>query len=518
MALAQDQYFVFFKDKSGTPYSIDKPSEYLSMRSIARRQKQNITVIEEDLPVNPSYVSQVKSSGATVFFTSRWWNGVLIEANVATIGNVNLLPFVSHSVLVAPGKKLTAGRMRHSKFKRSTSEDVLVNQMQLEQIGLDEMHALGYSGAGIRIAILDAGFIGVDTGDAFSHLFATDRVVQTYNFVNNSTGIYQHHYHGTEVLSVMAGSINGIYAGGVQEAEYLLYVTEDVSSEYRVEEFNWTIAAERADSAGVDLINSSLGYHDFDDATMNYTKSDLDGRTAIVTRAARKAIEKGIVVVNSAGNEGGNSWKLVTAPADADGILAVGSVNAQRVLSGFSSRGPTTDNRIKPDVVAMGYGTVVFVFGVVAKDSGTSFASPLVASLAAGILQAFPALNVEQVYEAIVNSADQANRPDNLMGYGLPHFRAVKNYIESKQSEEVLSVYPNPVSGNSIQIKLKLLTDNPVQIIIFDAQGKRVYEFKHEITWLNNPLEYDVSGLLAGLYLIQVTSGSQTQTIKLVKQ
>ncbi len=513
-----NQYFVFFKDKMGTPYSIGDPSQFLSSRSIARRQKQDISVIQEDLPVNPAYVSQVKSTGATIFFTSRWWNGVLIEGSNTMISSVNSLPFVDHSLLVAPGKKLIGGRIRTTKQKKNTGAEEPVNQTQLEQIGLDEMHAMGFLGEGVRVAIFDSGFKGVNQTEPFSLLFSESRVKQTFNFVNNINGVYQNDDHGTEVLSVMAANTTGVYTGGAHKAEYLLYITEDVSSEYRVEEFNWTIAAERADSAGVDVINSSLGYYDFDDPAMNYAKSDLNGETPVISHAARTAIEKGMMVVCSAGNEGGNSWKLVTPPADAKEVLAVGSVTSLAALSGFSSQGPTADNRIKPDVVAMGSGTsVIRSNGLLGTASGTSLASPLIASLAVGVLQAYPMLSVEEVYNAIVNSADQANKPDNLMGYGLPHFRAVKNYIESEQSEEVVSIYPNPVTGNSIQIKLKSLPDAPLQIVIIDSQGKRTEEFSHPIDWLNNPLEYDLSKLQAGLYLIRITVGDRTTTLKFVK-
>lgn len=513
-----NQYFVFFKDKAGTPFSISEPSQFLSYRSIERRQKQGIAITEEDLPVNPAYVNQVKSIGTTTYFTSRWWNGVLIEADASIIGNINSLSFVNGSVLVAPGKKNIGGRIQTRKQKKNTSADQPVNQVQLQQIGLDEMHSLGYSGEGIRIAIFDSGFQGVNVSSPFSLLFAEDRVKQTFNFVNNSSGVYQSDDHGTEVLSVIAANTPGVYTGGAHKAEFVLYLTEDVSSEYRIEEYNWTIAAERADSSGVDVINSSLGYNEFDDQSMDYAKSDLDGEKAVITRAARKAIERGMIVVCSAGNEGGNSWKLVTPPADAEGIIAVGSVTSNRTLSGFSSQGPTADNRLKPDVVAMGSGTsVVKSNGALGNVSGTSLASPLIASLAAGVLQAFPYLNATEIYDAMVNSADQASRPDNLMGYGLPHFRAIKNYIESEQSEEIASVYPNPVTGDSIQIKLKLLPSTPVDITILDAQGRRVEEYSHQLNWLNNPLEYDLSKLQAGLYLMRISTGTQIATLKFVK-
>ncbi len=341
-----NQYFIFFKDKVGTPFSISEPDKFLSYRSIERRQKQSITTTEEDLPVNPGYVNQVKLSGAITFFTSRWWNGVVVEADASVMGTINSLPFVSGSVLIAPGKKNMGGRVQSNKQKKNTSADQPVNQTQLQQIGLDEMHAMGYLGEGIRIAIFDSGFQGVNVSSPFALMISENRVKQTFNFVNNTNGVYQSDDHGTEVLSVMAANTPGVYTGGAYKADYVLYLTEDVRSEYRVEEYNWTIAAERADSAGVDVINSSLGYNEFDDSSMDYAMSDLDGEKAVITRAARKAIERGIIVVCSAGNEGGNSWKLVTPPADAEGILAVGSVNSVRTLSNFSSQGPTSDNRI----------------------------------------------------------------------------------------------------------------------------------------------------------------------------
>lgn len=513
-----NQYFIFFKDKSGTPFSISDPTKFLSDKSIARREKQNIAITEEDLPVNPDYVNQVKSAGAITYFTSRWWNGVLVEADVTILGKINTLSFVNGSVLVSPGKKIIGGRMQSGKHKKNIHAESPVNQTQLQQIGLDEMHTMGYRGEGIRIAIFDSGFQGVNTTAPFSHLYTENRIGQTFNFVNNSNNVYQNDDHGTEVFSVMSAYTTDVYTGGSYKAEYLLYLTEDVRSEYRIEEYNWTIAAERADSAGVDVINSSLGYYEFDDSAMDYTTADLSGDKAVVTRAARKAIEKGIIVVCSAGNEGNNSWKLVTPPADAEGVLAVGSVNAQRVLSGFSSIGPTADNRIKPDVIAMGSGTsVIKSNGALGTASGTSLASPLVASLAAGVLQAYPDLTITEIYQAMINSADQSYQPDNLTGYGLPHFRAVKNYIESEKSEEMISIYPNPVTGDSIQIRLKSILNTPVEITIYDSQGKRVEAYSRQLSWLTNPLEYDLSKLQAGIYLMRVNTGAEITTLKFVK-
>jgi serine protease AprX len=513
-----NRYFISFKDKTGTPYSVNAPQTFLSTRSIERRLRQGIAITEEDLPVNPDYVRQVKAAGAQPFYTSRWWNGVLVEMDVSKIAAINALPAVKQVTLVAPGKKLSNGRHASLRKKKNTSADAPVNQTQLKQIGLDVMHEQQLRGEGIRIAVFDSGFQGVNTTSPFAKLITDGRIGQVFNFVNNSTSVYQTDDHGTEVLSVMAACYEGVYTGGAYNAEFFLYLTEDVSSEYRIEEYNWMFAAERADSAGVDIINSSLGYNEFDDPAMDYTPSQLDGKTAIVTQAARKAIEKGMLVVCSAGNEGGNSWRLVTPPADAEKVLAVGSVNALNIRSPFSSRGPTADGRIKPDVVAMGSGTsLIRNTGSTGTGSGTSLASPLVASLAAGVWQAFPNLRVDEIYEAITASADQALQPDNLKGFGLPHFVATKNYIESKTNQELVSVYPNPAYGDQIFFRLKSIEITPAHFEIFDIQGKRVAEFDQPMNWLSNPFEYNLSNLLAGIYLIRIKTTEQITLVKLIR-
>lgn len=513
-----NRYMVFFKDKLGTPYSITSPDQFLSAKSIERRLKQGITIKEEDLPVTPDYVTQVKATGAKTFFTSRWWNGVLVETNSATLAIINSLPFVRESVLVAPGSKLMGGRITKIKQRKNSTAEQPVNQLQLQQIGLDEMHASGNKGEGISIAIFDSGFQGVNVSAPFADLFTENRVKQTFNFVKNTSGVYQTDDHGTEVLSVMGAFSPGSYTGGAYKADYFLYLTEDVASEYRIEEYNWAFAAERADSAGVEVINSSLGYYEFDDNSMDYQTSELDGRTAVITQTARKAIERGIIVVCSAGNEGSSSWKLVTPPSDAEGILAIGSINSAGMLSNFSSRGPTADGRIKPDVVALGSGTsVIRASGALGTASGTSLSSPLVASLAAGVWQAFPSLSAETVVEAILNSASQAQAPDNLLGYGIPHFRAINNYLESEGSAELISVYPNPVSGDSFQIRLKEPVDTPVQVTIFDSRGSRVADSTLQINWFSNPFQYDISKFMSGLYFVRVKSGTTTATIRIAK-
>ncbi|MFZ6012683.1 MAG: S8 family serine peptidase, partial [Bacteroidota bacterium] len=320
-----NRYVIFFKDKQGTPFTISDPAAFLSPQAIERRIKQGIVVTEQDLPVNPSYVQGVAGAGADVFFRTRWFNGVLVQCDAALVPSIQNLSFVDRVEFVAPGVKLSNGGRKKTSLRKKNGTVGIETKSQLEMIGVHEMHQANVIGQNITIAVFDAGFPGVDATAPFSEIFAENRfnAAASYDFVYNTTDVFQYDGHGTEVLSVIAAKIPDDYTGGAYEANFQLYVTEDASSEYRVEEYNWAFAAERADSAGADIINSSLGYYDFDDASMNYTTAQMDGQTAVVTKAAQWSAERGIVVVCSAGNEGNiPSWRIITAPADAVDVLA----------------------------------------------------------------------------------------------------------------------------------------------------------------------------------------------------
>ncbi|HEV8514154.1 MAG TPA: S8 family serine peptidase [Cyclobacteriaceae bacterium] len=511
----QNRYFVSFKDKANTPYSISNPLQFLSQKSLDRRTKENFTISIEDLPVDPAYVAQVKATGASVFFTSRWFNGVLIQADKPTSILVSNLPFASKVELVAPGTKLLGGRKSTiNKFERTNAASALQNQLQLEMIGLDKMQLAGYNGEGIDVAVFDAGFIGVNTLTAFQSIYQEGRMKSVFNFVNNTTDVYSAYDHGTEVLSIMAGNISNTYLGGAYKANFFLYQTEDAFSEYRIEEYNWLFAAERADSAGVDVINSSLGYNTFDDSSMDYTYKDLDGKTSIVSRAAHKAFERGIAVVNSAGNEGGNSWKYIDVPADTEGIIACGAVNNSKRRSAFSSIGPSSDDRVKPDVSALGEDAVVIMAsGKVGSASGTSFSSPLVASMVAGLRQALPQASAKEIYQRVINSASQASHPDNMLGYGIPNFSLAKDFLNFSQE---FQVYPNPVT-QYLKIVFKYPVDQTFMITAFNLTGQKVFEFSDFVSWDNNPYSIDLSTLAAGLYLLKIQTPTSARTVKVVK-
>jgi serine protease AprX len=511
-ALAQttNRYVVFFKDKNGTPYHVNQPQAFLSQKSLDRRSRLGIAVTAEDLPVTPSYVTQVKGQGTKTFFTSRWMNALLVESTSSVITAVAALPFVAGTQLVAPGNRLLGGRVMTA---ASTSAEATNTQLQM--LGLDKMHTDGYNGEGIMISIFDAGFTGVNSSLPFQPIFSEGRLAMTRDFVTNSGNVYQFDNHGTKVFSVISGQLQGSFTGGAMKANYLLFVTEDVATEYRIEEYNWLFAAEKADSAGTEVIQSSLGYNTFDDSSMDYKISDLDGKTSVISKAAGWARDRGIIVVVSAGNQYG--WQYVTVPADVDGILAVGAVNSSGVRTSFSSVGPTADGRLKPDVAALGQGVAVLLpDGSLSSADGTSLAAPLVTSLVAGLMQAYPSLKPSDLIQAIKLSASHSAHPDNLLGYGVPNYTAVRNYLESSQLTEDVYLFPNPATS-VLKLGFGTLPTGSVSLTVYDLQGRQLSSPVITLDWLHNPVDISVTNLPAGMYMVRIEASAVIKTLRFVK-
>lgn len=509
-----DRYFVSFKDKSNSPYSLSNPLQFLSQKCLDRRARENFAASEEDFPVNANYVQQVKATGAEVYFTSRWFNGVLVQTTSLIASTVGNLPFVQSVELVAHGQTLLGGRRKaNQKLDRAAVASEPANKKQNTMIGLDKMHDAGLFGEGIDIAVFDSGFNGADTLSAFKQIYKDGRVKAVFNFVQNTTNVYAGYPHGTWVFSILSGTIPNTYQGGVPKANYFLYQTEDANSEYRVEEYNWLFAAEKADSAGVDVVSSSLDYSEFDDPTMNYTYADMDGKTTVIARAASKLIKRGVVVVNAAGNEGDGSWRYITSPADVKGILACGGVNVSRVRVSFSSIGPSFDGRIKPDVSAMAEDClIVGQDGSIFTGSGTSFAAPLVASLAAGLRQAFPKASASEICSLIINSSSQASQPDNLLGYGIPDFG------QAKEINNQFEVYPNPVKSDSrINVFLDYPDGQPVNVVIFNSSGQKIFEGTTTVSLNSNPYVIDASLLPIGMYYLKIQIDARVKSMRIVK-
>jgi serine protease AprX len=512
-----NRYFVSFADKQGTIYSANNPLQFLSQKAIDRRLKQNFPITEDDFPVNHDYVQGLTDIGAKVFFKSRWMNGVLVQCDQSLVPDIQALAFVSDIEMVAPGQRLLNGRLSSSQDDNAGT----ATELQLNIIGLDSMHRKGYEGEGINIAVFDAGFPAVDISEYFTDLFADNRVnlSVSHDFVFNTNNVFQYDQHGAKVLSVLAAYNQGEFVGSARKANFFLFVTEDTDSEYRVEEYNWLFAAEIADSAGVDIISSSLGYTTFDDPTMNYTREDVNGKTALISRAAQFAADRGILIVNAAGNEGSNSWGIITPPADVADVMAVANINSFGYRSASSSIGPTADNRTKPDVAALGTNvSLVFPGGEIGQGSGTSYAAPLVAGLAAGLWQRYPDLTNRELMQAIKRTASQASQPDILLGWGVPNFVAAKNYLDFKGQKNAFEIYPNPFR-DIFSIRPK----DPEQIIscfieIHDVEGRFIERRSASFTWLNPTCQVDLSSLRSGVYILKITFRNEVVISKVVKR
>lgn len=509
-----NRYVVYFQNKAGSPYSISNPSDFLSQRAIQRRNKNQVPVTAEDLPVTPAYVDNLRNAGATVLYTSRWFNAAAVQCQVSLLNTLLSLPAIDRIELVAHG-------MRPSGRLNTTSHIQEVTDTQLTFHHLNDMHLDNVKGEGIYIAVFDSGFRGADTVAAFSHVFDEARlpVGFTLNLVHGGTEVFDYDDHGTAVWSVIAGKKAGTFTGGAYKATYMLAVTEDITSEYRIEEFNWAVAAERADSAGVDVINTSLGYNTFDDPAMNYTPSDMNGNTSIISRAAFKAAQRGIVIVVSAGNEGARAWQIITAPADARDILAVGNVNSSGLKSPTSSTGPTADGRIKPDVAALGTGVAVIRGnGSVGLVSGTSLSAPLATSLAAGLIQKFPQAKAADIVRAVKLGASQAAMPDNLLGHGIISYTGSKNYLLNLTVEPRVEVYPNPLTTGSLYIT----STNPQELSsaflqVIRNTGQIVFSGKVEFQQDNPTVALLFTHLSAGIYFIHIKWDQGTYLTKIIK-
>ena len=421
-------YRLYLKDKDlvHTPFSVNRPSEFLSQRSIDRRKRQGIPVDLTDLPVAPAYEQQVTEAGIEIVGKSKWNNTLLIRIHKdKELRKLEGLEFITKMKKVFEAPDSVSQRMRSNVRKGlnewSTGNGVYgAADAQLKSLNGKKLHESGYSGKGMMIAVFDGGFMNVDKIPALHNI----KLAGMKDFVvPESKNVFGEMEHGTMVLSTMAANAPDFYVGVAPEAQYLLIRCEDERTESLAEEDYWASAAEYADSCGVDVINSSLGYHGFDDSKMDHHYYEQDGKTALISRTASMCADKGIVCVNSAGNDGMGSWKKINFPADATDILTVGSINEHGVNAAFSAVGPTADGRIKPDVMAFGSPTCVITGrGSIINDNGTSFSSPLVAGMVACLWQALPGKTAKQIIKLVKLAGDNQQHPDNVFGYGVPDF------------------------------------------------------------------------------------------------
>lgn len=525
--VATNIYWVQFTDKEGSPYSIDNPEAYLSPRALQRRANLNIAIDEYDLPVNPQYLQAVADCGAEIINPSKWLNGVSVHVtDPSVIEAINALDCVM-TVRNCPNdlkaqeqkERWLANEMKPAASTRFSKGFYGGAEDQVKQLNVDVLHDMGFDGTGVIIAVLDGGFEGTENTSCFDNMREEGRLLGTRDFVYGSNSVYTQSTHGTSCLSTMGAYDPNNMVGTAYKASYYLIHTEDGDSENIIEEYNWVSGAEYADSLGVDVCSTSLGYITFDMSQWNHPFEHYDGKTAPMSIGAEIAASRGMICMNAAGNEGDGNCTL-GIPADAEHIVTVGAVNAAGDRASFSSVGPTYDGRIKPDVMAMGEGTYVASgygsWWPYYNGNGTSFATPVLAGAVACLRQARPYSSVQEICDALRACGNRAENPDSKYGYGIPDFSQALELLKVEEhavaANEIINVYPNPSQG---EVKVALKEGAKADVTVYDITGRQLYTYT--FNGLNHTtLENYLNTLGTGVYFINAVSELGSQTVKLV--
>lgn len=529
-----------FSHKGLGKYTLQNPSEYLSEKSLQRRTKYKIPIDSTDLPISSAYLDSIrKIPNVTILSTSKWLNQVLIQTtDSAAMRKIRNLSFVKNSMPI--GRSLNRNNLPQEKFSQEIIKPVQRTGMQMVNIDADDygnsyqqinmhegqyLHNKGFLGKGITIAMLDAGYFNYDKISAFDSLRQNNRILGTWDFVKNESSVAEDHPHGLYCFSIIGANLPGTFIGTAPHASFYLFRTEDDATETPVEEHNWALAAERADSLGVDMISSSLGYSEFDDPAFNHTYQDMNGNTTLITKAADLAAKKGIIVCNSAGNSGNDAWKYITAPADGDSVLTVGAVNYLGMPASFSSFGPSASGKIKPDVTSVGDDTYfIGTYGTAAVGDGTSFSNPNIAGLIACLWQAFPEFNNMEIIDAVKKSSSHYYAPTDKLGYGIPNMKlAYQLLLEKKYQGQFttnwIRVVPNPFQSH-INVMVKPKASGFIEYELFNMSGRMLHKGKETVNadLFVVQIKIDHVGYLPrGAYNLRITNGFAKEIVRLVK-
>ncbi len=540
------RYIITMKDKASADYSLSRPEQFLSVKAIERRTRQGIAITASDIPVASSYINAIKSMGADVKYQSRWLNTIIVEsADTAFARQASSLPFVKRILrftgIKSAGIKTAVENpfFQHESISGTGSSDNnksgsaylsydygLANN-QISMLKGNLLHDLGFRGQGMTIAVIDAGFNSVNVLHAFDSLWANHQILGTRDFVQPQNDLFRTDIsaHGMMVLSTMGANMPGQIVGTAPKASYWLLRSEDATAEYMMEEYFWVNAAEYADSVGADIISSSLGYTVFDNPLQNHSYADMNGRTTVISIGAELAAQKGILVVNSAGNSGSDAdpWKYINAPADGDSVFTVGAVDSQGKRASFSSKGPTADRRIKPNMAAQGLATaVVNLSGKISFGNGTSFSAPILAGMTACLWQANRASSNMEIIQALQMSGTQANNPDSLLGYGIPNYMTANYFLSlsehhANNSKNDIFIQPNPFStGFTIDFSSHPPSGN-LRITLKTITGSNAYESSYSRTGSSKLVLDKLANLAPGIYILFIQAENSYWARKVIK-
>lgn len=501
-SFGQNRMCVFFTEK--TPEQ--NPYVQFTDRALARRVAQGIELDDKDRVVNAQYI-QILATEGKILNVSRWLNAVTFETAMTPEEVQQHFSFVKSTKTIGlptPVKPYEEIEIIHQK-----SLDYGVGIEQVQQLNLDCLHNQGFTGQGIYLAIIDAGFDKMDSIQYFDNVYLENRILDKYNFVNDNTDMYLHSTHGTSVASCIVGekSAPNQFAGTAIDVNLALYLAEDVYSETEIEEYNVVEALERADSVGADVVNISLGYFEFDDPQTSHVYADMDGNTTVAAQGVNVAFSRGIAVVSSAGNSAPGH---IGTPCDADYGLCVGAVNWAGDWAFFSSIGPAFDGQVKPDVASRGQDAWVVtppVPGILQMGNGTSFSSPIMAGAVACLRQASPAATVDEIFASIRQSASQYTTPDTLLGYGIPDFCVAQVTLDvhamDAGSPLEVQLYPNPASD---ELSIDFTGNTQVKKLrILNLAGQEMYTFETA----QAEVELKLGQLSSGMYLLLVEQDGQ---------
>lgn len=471
------QFAVFFDKKDTTYYSINTPQQYLSTKAIANRAKFGVAINHTDLPVSPDYLKQFTLAGYQIHNSSKWLNCAIIntpDKNAAKV--LSKFSGVVDVKLVGYLKSNYSNEQNELfneylpiNLKKKYADFYGVSAFQTTQLGINKLHESGLTANDVTIAVIDAGFYKANQMEAFS--YTLKNVIATYDFVDNEANVFDDDDHGTAVWSCLAANYKYNIVGTAPHANYLLLRSENAPTEYPVEEFYWAFAAEFADSIGAQIISSSLGYNTFDNNQMSYEVSDIKKGESWISKAAAIAVNKGILVVCSSGNEGDNDWKHIVFPAEQEGVITVGGVDKDGLLASFSSIGISGLQSIKPDVVALSKEvSIIARNGMVYEGNGTSYACPIVAGAIACLLPAVQ--SNKQLKHVMQLCADNYFAPNLLYGYGVPNFWLAYKLLTVK-TDSIIQV--QKMSDNFLHVAGYTTTLSAISISIVDAQQNQVY-------------------------------------------